>query len=84
MIPLLVAALSCGLHADFVKTLADKYHDVPAAEGLSTTGAMIQLLTSPDGSTWTLLQVTPDGTACIVNAGRGWQEHTKPTDGVPT
>jgi hypothetical protein len=84
MTPLLVAALSCGLHADFVKTLADKYHEFPAAEGLSTTGAMVQLLTSPDGSTWTLLQVTPDGHACIVNAGRDWQEHAKPLEDAPT
>ena len=32
----------------------------------------MEVLTSPDGGTWTIIVTTPQGFACLVAAGEGW------------
>lgn len=51
-----------------------KRHDgqVPAQVGVTATGALFEVLVSPDG-TWTAFFTFPDGLTCPVATGEGWR-----------
>jgi hypothetical protein len=64
---------NCGPRAALLKQLANKYSEAPVAVGLSNSGALVEVLTSERGDTWTILVSKPDGTSCLVAAGQEWQ-----------
>src|SRR5262245_38416211 len=57
--------------------LAERYGEQPAGIGVAA-GQIVELLTRPDGATWTILVVRPDGLACPVAAGEDWKAVGKP------
>jgi hypothetical protein len=66
------ASPKCGPRTEVLSQLAKKYSEVPAAIGLASSGALIEVLTSDDGATWTILVSRPNGTSCLVAAGEEW------------
>jgi hypothetical protein len=69
----MAAPANCGPRSELLKALAKQYKEAPTAVGLSNTGALVEVLTSDRGSTWTILVSKPDGTSCLVAAGEEWQ-----------
>ena len=63
----------CGKRSDVLQQLSTKYSEMPAAMGLSNDGGVIEVLTSPDGHTWTIIVTKPDGSSCLVIAGEYWE-----------
>ena len=53
--------------------LAKEYGETPAAMGLSSNGAVVEVLASPGGKTWTVIVTFPDGRSCPVADGTGWE-----------
>ena len=45
--------------------------------GLTSTGSMLEVLTSPAGGSWTVIMTMPNGVSCLVAAGENW-ESVKP------
>ena len=43
------------------------------AVGVTNKGALVEVLTSADGGTWTIIVTTPQGMSCLVAAGEGWR-----------
>jgi hypothetical protein len=41
--------------------------------GLSSTGSMLEVLTSPAGISWTIITTLPNGMSCLVAAGENWE-----------
>jgi hypothetical protein len=70
----LAATPSCGQRTELLQTLSKKYSEVPVAVGLANNGALIEVLTSGNGSTWTIIVSQPNGTSCLVAAGEEWQQ----------
>jgi hypothetical protein len=67
-------ANTCAPRAEVIKHLATEYREKTAAVGIADNGAAVyEILTSSDGSTWTLLYSLPDGTSCLMATGRYWQ-----------
>lgn len=65
--------IPCGAGAPIEQVLADKYHEHRAAAGIGPGGKMVVELTrTADGATWTILALMPDGTACLLSAGKSW------------
>ena len=64
----------CVAHADLVQQLSRKYAEEPMALGLGSDGSVMELFTSKDGETWTLVRITPDGTSCMIGGGESWTE----------
>ncbi len=58
--------------------LAERYGERPVGVGV-TAGQLVELLTRPDGASWTILVIRPDGLACPVAAGEGWTGVRAPT-----
>lgn len=66
----------CGVRAKVLAALSAKYSESPVAVGVTANGGLIELLSAPDGRTWTILYTRPDQVACLVASGESWQEIT--------
>lgn len=77
---------TCGPRATFVKTLAGEFRERTVAVGLVSDGSAIaEVLTSPDGATWTMLFTLPTGISCVVATGQNWQRAPEISEvGAPT
>ena len=70
------AQVACNNRDKIIDWLGARYKEAPVATGVSSKGALVEVLTSKDGTTWTILLTSPNGTSCIVETGQAWQ--TKP------
>ena len=66
-------AQQCDKRARVIGHLAQKYKEAPVAIGVTSTGGMVEVLTTGDGGTWTIILSNPNGTSCLVAAGEGWR-----------
>ncbi len=62
----------CGERTKLMLHLEQKFSDQPIAMGLTTKGAVLEVLTSPSGS-WTFLVTEPSGRTCMVASGESWE-----------
>jgi hypothetical protein len=63
----------CAPRQELLKQLSQRYHEAPVALGLSNDGSLIEVLTSEDGSTWTIMVSQPNGASCLIAAGEAWE-----------
>jgi lipase chaperone LimK len=68
----------CGAHRDVLEQLKRAYSETPASMGLASNGTIIEVLVSSSG-TWTIVMTQPNGIACLMAVGEGWQEVPKRT-----
>ncbi len=68
-----LAAPQCGPRATVLGHLAQKYQETPVAAGVTNAGGLVEVLTTGDGETWTIIVTTPQGISCLVAAGEGWR-----------
>ena len=68
-----VAQVPCGQRDKIVKWLAVKYKEAPIATGVSSQGSLIEVLSTHDGETWTVIVTSPDGNSCLIANGQGWR-----------
>jgi hypothetical protein len=66
------APAACGARDGLLSHLENKYGEVPVAIGVAG-GALIELLTTKDGLTWTLILTSPQGISCLIASGEGWR-----------
>lgn len=64
---------ACGERGRVVSRLAAAFGEMPAALGMAGSGRVLEILSSPDGSTWTMLVTEPNGQSCLIAAGEGWE-----------
>jgi phage/plasmid primase-like uncharacterized protein len=68
-----VAQVPCGQRDKIVEWLAVKYKEAPIATGVSSKGSLIEVLSTHDGDTWTVIVTSPDGNSCLIASGQGWR-----------
>ena len=61
--------LLCDRRANIIGSLAEKYREAPVAIGVTSTGSIVEVLTTGDGTTWTIIVSNPNGTSCLIAAG---------------
>lgn len=67
--------VNCDEHWRLIKYLSDQYDEHPYITGAMANGNLLQItVSSKPPQTWTVILVRPDGIACLVTAGDGWQE----------
>ncbi|MEM7172894.1 MAG: hypothetical protein AAF530_22220 [Pseudomonadota bacterium] len=67
------AAPQCDQRDSVIKLLSNKYKEAPVAIGVTNTGGLVEVLSTGNGSTWSIIVTTPNGMSCLVAAGEGWQ-----------
>ncbi len=65
--------LLCDRRANIIGSLAEQYREAPVAIGVTSTGGMVEVLTTGDGTTWTIIMSNPNGISCLIAAGEGWR-----------
>jgi hypothetical protein len=63
----------CNQRDDVLGHLAQKYQELPVAVGVTNRGALVEVLSTGDGKTWTIIISSPDGQTCMVATGEGWR-----------
>ena len=71
--PAHAAMPKCAPHKEMLALLSDKYQEAPRGLGLVRGTRVVELFVSRAG-TWTILATRLDGKACIIAAGKDWEE----------
>ena len=66
------APVTCRARDSLLTQLEQKYGEVPVAIGVAG-GALVELLSTEDGMTWTIILTTPKGLSCLIASGEGWR-----------
>ena len=66
--------VACAPHDAMAERLGARFAEAPASKGLASSGKLVELFTSEDGGTWTLVLTEPRGVSCIVAAGKYWYD----------
>jgi len=59
-------------HEVMVKILDERYGEASMAFGIAGNGVLIELFTTPDGTTWTMVLTFPNGRSVVVATGQDW------------
>jgi len=59
----------CADRATVVGQLSEQYSETPAVMGLANNGGVMEVLSSDDDRTWTIILTMPNGVSCMVAAG---------------
>lgn len=70
--PIHAQTAQCLNHGAFVVALADRYGERRQMAGLNGDGTIVEIYANDATGTWTALIVQPDGMACMVAAGEGF------------
>lgn len=73
----------CGRYGDLRATLGRQFGEQPASTGLADDGSIMQLFAAPASGTWTIVTIDPKGMACVLAAGKGWQQELPVALGEP-
>ncbi len=56
---------------------ARTYQEVPIAVGVIDQDRLVEVLSTDDRKTWTIIVSTPDGRSCLLANGEGWRQVPK-------
>jgi hypothetical protein len=74
-----VRASECTTWDNLKAALAKEFHEVEVGGGWINPQAVLVLLMSPGGDTWTLAALGTDGQACLVSSGKDWFQRSIPS-----
>ena len=63
----------CDNRDKVLTLLSDKYKESPVAIGVTNNGGLVEVLSTNEGTTWSIIVTTPNGVSCLVAAGEGWR-----------
>jgi len=67
----------CGDRQFLLQSLANEHKEARVALGLAASGQVVEVLVAPSGS-WSIVVSQPNGRACLIGAGQGWQDVSRP------
>ena len=77
------AQIPCGLRASLVSQLEKKYGEAQTAVGMQGQ-YIIEVWTSPETQSFTIIKSRADGVSCIISAGEAFQTQKPETPDTPT
>lgn len=70
--------LPCSGYDQIRRELDEQYAEEPVSLGLQSNGNLLQVFASSESGTWTIVSMSPNGTACVVAAGASWENLVQP------
>ena len=64
----------CGARPDVVALLASDFREQTSSVGVTGDGQLLEVLTSEEDATWSIVLTDSRGQSCIVATGEGWQD----------
>lgn len=71
-------AQPCAQRAEVVERLAERYGETLQSVGVQSNSGVLEVYASDETGSWTILVTSPDGTACLIAAGRMWEGEAAP------
>ena len=68
-----LAQPQCAPRDALLEELESAYGEVPAGLGVIHDGALLEIVMTPDGATWSMVLTSPGGISCLVATGEGWR-----------
>ena len=68
-----LAQPQCDKRDKVLSLLAEKYKESPVALGVTNNGGLVEVLSTNEGTTWSIIVTAPDGKSGLVAAGEGWR-----------
>ncbi|MEO1017295.1 MAG: hypothetical protein AAFY56_06335 [Pseudomonadota bacterium] len=68
-----VGGLPCHAYGELADQLDQKYRETPVSMGIQSNGNLLQVFSSADSDTWTILSIAPSGRTCVIAAGKTWE-----------
>ena len=56
-------------YSEIARQLQGTYEEAPVSLGLQSNGNLLQVFSSADSGSWTIVSTSPDGLACVLAAG---------------
>ena len=72
---------NCANRAAIVEQLQTRFSETRLGMGLHPDNLIVEIFTSLDSGSWTIIATRPDGISCLVAAGESW---TETTDTLPS
>ena len=63
----------CGERDQTLKAFADRFDQIPIASGLAENGTVIEVLSDPNGGSWSIIMTMTNGFSCILAIGEHWE-----------
>jgi hypothetical protein len=64
---------ACGPFAQVSQQLEQRYDEVPTGLGLVENRLIMQLYSSTESGTWTIVMTNLQGVSCVVASGHSWE-----------
>jgi hypothetical protein len=79
------ALANCAPREIVADRLASKYGEAVQNIGINDRGQLVEIFANIETGSWTVVQTSPGGPACVVAAGQGFQRvGQEATQGDPT
>ncbi len=65
-------AIPCGNHKVITDQLKARFSEARVGAGLQTSDTLMELWSSDETGSWTVLIIRPNGVACVVASGEHW------------
>ncbi len=73
LLPIPAAAENCASAQRVLSNAAAKWGETPAAQGIvAEDGTRLVMTLNEKTKTFTFIEISPDGTACLISAGTDW------------
>lgn len=82
-LPALAQGQRCAPRAQMIEVLSSRHAETRHAIGLTTNRTVMELYASETSGSWTLLVTLPNGLACLVAAGNGFELTVAEATGAP-
>ena len=63
----------CAQRDAVLQVVQQRYNEAPVAPGVTHNGGLVEVLSTGNGTTWSIIVTTPQGMSCLVAAGEGWR-----------
>lgn len=68
------AQRNCGPRATVIERLASSYGETRQSVGIGSNNAMVEVFSSDETGSWTILVTMPTGLSCLVASGQSFEE----------
>lgn len=72
--PVLAQGRNCGDRQTIIDRLQERYGEVRSGAGLTQSNGILEIFTSVETGSWTILITMPSGQSCLVAAGEYWEQ----------
>ena len=66
-------ATVCDQRETVLDHLRSRYQEEPVALGVANNGGLVEVLSTDNGTTWTIVITLPNGMTCLLAAGQNWE-----------